>query len=555
MSSLPLPLEEDAPSGFLAWFPYGRQDLPGWRFDVITLLAIIGESSVAEHAQTLTASRLCLLPRIIPAPQALLKPARPQRLPETNAKMVGVYGGVVLDTVGFFANILHPLDEMKAFSFRVLEIKHTEEALKALQAGKPEKPTMTTPKKGGDSWWRMWRMRQAGHTTSSVNTTIHHQTTSPRGGLFDPDPANPSEKPKRKTTTVQFITTDNDLERGSSSNSPTLHSPPNHNRHHHLHIPRTTTIKPSVPATFYSPVHLLSLLSFALTLAIIILSALWEDGTAILATVLISLASSVVCYASLWQPVLMNRTTNSKVPKGDVVIRTREGAFLLIKCTEEVARELYSGTEECRYVVKSDVYRVYMGLGMVLLMVSVVLLGNCGWNSQVLIGGGYICLNGLYWMMGLVKEERFWDLGKRYTMRDVTPEDAKWAHVVPDEHEREHEMTNNGGRWDMKSDNRKKEGQERGHDDDTVPSFTRTMWYAIRETEGQVAWVKRSGAMPKTKQWKKWLEEARDMAKRGEKGWKAVRRKNEIMKEEGAEENAEQMAPAQEVQRKGTIQA
>ncbi|KAK0742373.1 hypothetical protein B0T21DRAFT_409190 [Apiosordaria backusii] len=539
MSSLPLPMEEDAPTGVLSWFPWGRQDLPGWRFDVITLLAIIGESSVAEHAQTLTASRLCLLPRIIPAPQALLKPIRPQRLPEANAKMVGVYGGVVLDTVGFFANILHPLDEMKAFSFKVLEIKHTDEALRAIQAGKTreEKGTVTTPRrKGGDSWWKRWGAKHTNRQQEPINsnsTTVH--TTSPRGGLFDRTESNTTEKPKRKST-VRFTTTDNDLERGSSSTSPTLTSPTNHHphhHHHHVHIPRATTIKPSVPASFYSPVHLLSVLSFLLTIAIIILSALWQDGTAILATVLISLASSVVCYASLWKPVLMNRTTTSKVPKGDVVIRTREGAFLLIKCTEEVARELYSGTEECKYAVESDLYRVYMGLGMVLLMVSVVLLGNCRWNSQVLIGGCYIMLNGLYWMMGLVKEERFWDLKKRYKVRDVTPGDARAAHVVP------------------------KEDEDIHVEEDERPSFTRTMWYAIRETRGQVAWVERSGAMPVTEQWREWLREAREMAERGEKGkgWKAVKRKNEIMAGSAHGEDAAQVAPAQEVQRRGTIQA
>ncbi|KAK0672051.1 hypothetical protein QBC41DRAFT_39021 [Cercophora samala] len=530
MSSLPLPLDEDAPSGALAWFPYGRQDLPGWRFDVITLLAIIGESSVAEHAQTLTASRLCLLPRIIPAPQALLKPVRPQRLPEANAKMAGVHSGVVLDTVGFFANILHPLDEMKPFSFKVLEITHTKEALDAIKAGKTreEKGRLTTSNKGGNngSWWRRSWLRQQKSTTSPSKPTSDTTVLTPsRPGFFDS--ANPAEKPGRKPT-VKFTTaTDNDLERGGSSSTLTPTDPPHHLLHH-----RTSTIKPSVPATFYSPVHLLSLFSFALTLAIIILSALWEDGTAILAIVMISLASSVVCYASLWKPVLMNRTTSGKVPDGDVVIRTREGAFLLIKCREEVARELYSGTEECKYVVESDMYRVYMALGMVLLMVSVVLLGNCGWNSQVLIGGSYICLNGLYWMMGLVEEKRFWDVDRRYKVEDITPEDSKGAHVVPE----------GKGTWE-------KDRLE----DDEIPSFTRTMWYAIRETKGQVAWVKRSGAMPKTKQWKRWLEEAQKMAEKGERGWRAVKRKGEIMKEEGAEDDAEQMAPAQEVQRRGTI--
>ncbi|KAJ4293850.1 hypothetical protein N0V88_005364 [Collariella sp. IMI 366227] len=359
------------PPGPLTWFPWGQQDLPGWRFDVITLLAIIGESSVAEHAQTLTASSLCLLPRIIPAPQALLRPARPQRLPEVTAKMAGVYGGVILDSVGFFANIMHPLEDFKPFAFKVLEIRHA-----------------------------------------------HLHAKRPVPGIL---------------TNLTIVTSEE---------------------------------RYTVPAAYYSPVHFLNVFSTLLTIAIIACAAIWRDGTAILAVSLISLAGSVVCYASWWRPLLMNRRTTNKVPRGDVVIRTREGAFLLVKCTEEVARELYSGTEECRYDV-----------------------------------------------------------------RDVTPEDSKRADDTTDPDD-------------------PREG---------TPSFTRTLWYAVRETR-HGAWVERSGAMPGTEQWKEWLTEAVDEAWKDNRQWEAVRRKNEIMKDalDGSSptgmrhnhpaDKAEQRAPLAEVQ-------
>jgi len=230
----------------------------------------------------------------------------------------------------------------------------------------------------------------------------------------------------------------------------------------------------TVPPTAYSPVHFLSIFSFLLTLGIVIAAGFWSDGTAILAICLMALAGTVVCYASWWRPILMHRRTTNKVPRGDVVIRTREGAFLLVRCTEEVARELYSGTEECRYVSSTRYHRVFMGMGMVLLMVSVVLLGNCTWNSQVLIGGSYILLNGLYWAMGMLPQRYFWELG-RYEIRDVTPDDARSADETTDPDDA-------------------REG---------TPSFTRTLWYAIRETK-HGAWVERSGAMPGTEQWKEW---------------------------------------------------
>ncbi|KAI4112704.1 MAG: hypothetical protein LQ345_006186 [Seirophora villosa] len=59
-------------------FPSSRND---WRLDIVSILAVLGESHIKIHAQAITASRLCLLPRLLPNPQALLQQARPKRLP------------------------------------------------------------------------------------------------------------------------------------------------------------------------------------------------------------------------------------------------------------------------------------------------------------------------------------------------------------------------------------------------------------------------------------------------------------------------------------------
>lgn len=508
---------------------------------MITLLAIIGESSVAEHAQTLTASSLCLLPRIIPAPQALLRPVRPQRLPEVTAKMAGVYGGVVLDTVGFFANIMHPLEDLRPFSFRVLKISHNHGAVgmvppvSAAAAGKANGKGngKGEGRLSGFGEWLLsrWRRRKGKGTgvadgagagagagaaaaqggggrgkAKGTQQTVHFSLEDPERGISssaEVDPA-PGVAPRRTGTMSERIT--------DMLTNPTMIN---------------SEQRYTVPPAYYSPVHILSVVSFLLTIGIVIAAIFWNDGTAILAICLISLASSVVCYASLWRPILMNRRTTNKVPRGDVVIRTRVGAFILIKCTEEVARELYSGTEECRYV-SAEYHRIFMGLGMVLLMVAVVLLGNCGWNSQVFIGASYILLNGLYWLMGLLPQRYFWDLS-RYEVQDVTPEDAQRADETTDP-------------------NDPREG---------APSFTRTLWYAVRETK-YGAWVERSGALPGTDQWKDWLKEAVDEAWKNNRGWEAVRRKNEIMKESVDAssptslrhpfDKAEQHAPLLEVQ-------
>ncbi|KAH8666602.1 hypothetical protein BX600DRAFT_435998 [Xylariales sp. PMI_506] len=484
----------------------------GWRLDVVTLLAVIGESSIAEHSQTITASIVCLLPRIIPAPQALLKGSRPPRMPETTAKMTGVYSGVTLDTVGFFASIIHPLEELQPFAFKMLQISHKDQN----NAGDMEVPKMPH-ENGGTGLNRMFGRRT--NTTASARSgripgppQEEAATAATSGFSGDVESQAPTPGITRRQTVKERMT--------DYISNPTLAS---------------NSKRPAIPAALYSPIHILSIFSVLLTFGIIGASAYWNDGTAILAVTLVSLASSVVGIASWWRPLLMKRSHTNKVPDGDVVIRTREGAFLLIKCTENVARELYAGTEECEYHVGPRMYRALMGLGTFLLMVSVILLGNCKWSSQVFIGASYITLNGMYWAIGLLPKRYFWDLS-RYVVEDITPNDALNADKTTDE------------------------GDQR----EGFKSFTRTLWYVIRETK-RTAWVERSGAAPSTPQWKAWLTEAEEAASMGIRKWTAIARKDELMKmgeneiaelkmkrspiaKEQPPDPAEQAAPAVEVQ-------
>jgi hypothetical protein len=429
------------------WFPRSKES---WSLDIITLLAVIGESSVTDHAQVITSSLLGVLPRIIPAPQALLKPSRPSRMPEVKAKMTGVYNGTLLDTIGFFANIIAPLEDLPALSFRVVHIAHADAAL-------------ASPAGSGD---------ERGHGEHA-------------------------SMPRKPTLTERVQTL--------------LASPALIN----------SDARPAVPPKLLSPTNALSVLSFFLSIGIIVAAVFWQDGPALLAIPLISLCASITGLASLWRPVLMVRRHSGQVPRGDVLIRTREAAFVLVKCTEEVARELYSGTEQCDYYVGERAYRFLMGLGTVILMISVVLLGNCTWNIQVFVGASYIILNGLYWCLGMLPQSYFWDLS-RYRWEDVTPPDARGAHLVTDP-----------------------DDLREGH-----PSFTRTLWYIIRETR-LTGWAERSGAAPSTDQWRRWLREAEDNAIAGTRDWPAVRRKDVLMKEGIVKDNGvkepQPQAPAVQV--------
>ncbi|ORY61518.1 uncharacterized protein BCR38DRAFT_315595, partial [Pseudomassariella vexata] len=478
----------------------------GWRLDVVTLLAVIGESSIAEHSQAITASMMCLLPRIIPAPQALLKGTRPLRMPETTAKMSGVHSGVHLDTVGFFANIIHPLDEFTPFAFKVLHITHKH------------KIEMDGAHDADDGW-----ITRLSNMVKGSKAKANYE----RNGSKIPAP--PPHDGEGRTTSVRFHS---DVE--AAEPQPGIHRRATMKERMTNIIANPTVItdqkRPAVPANLWSPVHILSVFSVLLTFGIIGAAGYWQDGTAILAVSLVALASSVVGAASWWCPILMHRRNTNQVPKGDVIIRTREGAFLLVICTEEVARELYAGTEECEYRIGARMYRALMGLGTFLLMVSVILLGNCTWNSQLFVGASYVVLNGLYWAMGLLPKRLFWDLS-RYEWKEVTPDDAK-------------DTESNAAEDPLEN----------------IKSFTRTLWFAIRETQ-RTSWVEKNGAAPSSPQWRAWLAEAEKAAKNNNRKWPAVARKNEIMRMSDAEletlktfevplekDPAEQVAPATEVQ-------
>lgn len=489
------------------WFPVSKES---WGLDVVTLLAVIGESSMEDHAQPITASVLCLLPRILPAPQALLKSKRPTRLPTYNAQMVGVHNGVALDSVGFFANIIHPLDDQAPYSFKVLEIKHRDDVFLGT---KPQKGPLV-----GRLWQHLLGKRKL---------------AAPKHKLERP-PSEHAAPEKDKREGGKGVKFDVDVEKGDHQPEPTMGIKRRRTAKEKVtdfiaNPTLTPTTRPAVPPAWSSPIHVASVASFVMTMLIFGLTAYWKDGNALIAIFIISVQASLVGYASWWRPRLMVRpphTTN--VPPGDMMIRTREGAFLLVKCTEEVARELYTGTEDCEYHVGPKTYRFLMAMATMLLMVGVVLLGNTRLEAQVLISGSYIALNGAYWLLGMLPRRYFWDLS-RYEWEDITPPDAK---------------------------NSDKPVNEMNNGVEGYPSFTRTLWYAIRETKS-TGWVERSGAAPSTSQWKQWLREAGENAHKN-RNWPAVSRKDEIMRQNingansspgGPEaDHAAQHAPLREVQ-------
>jgi hypothetical protein len=94
-----------------------------WRFAVVGLLPILGEASIREILHPLTASPLACLPRLLPAPHALVPPKRKLTLtPNTNARVVGVYSGNVIEHLPYFADALHLVDMLETNSVQLMKV-------------------------------------------------------------------------------------------------------------------------------------------------------------------------------------------------------------------------------------------------------------------------------------------------------------------------------------------------------------------------------------------------------------------------------------------------
>jgi hypothetical protein len=308
-----------------------------YRLDIVALLGLIGEDATAAHAQMITASPLCLLPRLLPAPQTFLKSSRPVEVrAKSGTRVIGVagkYNGRVLDTISFSASALHPLENSTPFGFRVLRI---------------------TKNRNGEA-------------KKSTTPSDDQQSPAVPSNTRTPTPIAPT----RRQTLSQLMW------RGAPSNT-------------------THGIK------FISPISALSVVGSVLSLCAALQTLYLHDGIGFLAISLLSLVSSISGYASWWKLSSSESSPAGKPRAGDVVIRTEEGAFLVIKCTEEVAKELYFGFETCEYRTSPRLYRLLMGLATITLMLATILLCNCDFQVQLFVGGSYILLKYVFLDIGVI---------------------------------------------------------------------------------------------------------------------------------------------------------
>lgn len=221
----------------------------------------------------------------------------------------------------------------------------------------------------------------------------------------------------------------------------------------------------NVQARTWGPLTFLSILGCAMSIALVITSVVKQDGMALLATLLLSCLSSLVGIGSRWKIKFKDRQAHRDVPKSDVVIYYPQGSFLIVKCEENVARQLYWHPPECQYVVGTTIYRIISLVGTLMLMFGVICLGNATLLLQILYAGAYLILNAAYWTVAALPPSWNWDLG-HFEVKQIYYE-----------------------------------GNEE------CETFTKALWRAVAISRS-TKWVNDGKVAPLSKAWRVWLEEA-----------------------------------------------
>lgn len=231
------------------------------------------------------------------------------------------------------------------------------------------------------------------------------------------------------------------------------------------------TQEATVTVASNGPLTWVLLLGCCLSIALLVSSLVFGDGMSFIATILLSLLSTLIGIANKWDLNLPQRP-KADAPPGDTVIRRPNGSMLVVRCEEDVARELFFAPEGIKYKVSnSSVHRLISLLGTIFLMLSMIAPANARLQLQFAWTGAYIIINSAHWLAAAVPQRRHWDLSC-YEVRE--------------------------------------EGIEGGPN---CTHFTEALWKAIAITK-EVAWVRNGDpALPKTSAWEKWLEEATEHAK------------------------------------------
>ncbi|KAB8072671.1 hypothetical protein BDV29DRAFT_177003 [Aspergillus leporis] len=351
-----------------------NESFEDFHLDIVGFLAILGEGSVSVNYQVSTLSWFTFLPRLLPAPQAFMRPSRPVRLDDVPGMVLGIRSGNCRPHVYRIPHILLPGEQSMKISsdYTVRRFKI------GIKKGEPGAPLIT--------------------------------------------------------------------------------------------------------ARTYGPLPLLAVLSCTMSIALLGLSIRFDDGWAVVATILLSCLSALLGLMCKWSLTLGKRpegTGDTHIPDGDVIIYYPNGSFLIVECKEDIARPLFFAPERCNYLLSGTWYRSLALLGTMMLMFGVIALGNAGARMQVAFAASYLLLNAAYWMVAALPERLHWDYSALQIEEDV-------PRGLPDP---------------PKED---PDGQGK-------PTFSYALWCAIKLTKS-TKWVRTGRIAPDTQAWDKWLRMADDVA-------------------------------------------
>ncbi|TKA31220.1 hypothetical protein B0A54_15275 [Friedmanniomyces endolithicus] len=111
-----------------------------------------------------------------------------------------------------------------------------------------------------------------------------------------------------------------------------------------------TTSEPSVKANAVGPMAYVTLLGFTLSVILFTISIVFGDGMSLVATLSLSLLSTLTGVGNSWRLELPKRNAGF-APPGDTVIKWANGRYLVIRCDEDVARALFFAPERIDYLI------------------------------------------------------------------------------------------------------------------------------------------------------------------------------------------------------------
>lgn len=228
--------------------------------------------------------------------------------------------------------------------------------------------------------------------------------------------------------------------------------------------------RPEVKSRTTGPLSFLALLGFFMSLTLLVVSIEKEDGMSLLATLSLSFVSTIIGIGSRWKLTLPKRRDTRKIPRSDVIIKYPQGAFIVVKCSEEIQRELYWHVEKCDYRVPLRVYRILSLVATLLLMAGVIFLANASILLQILWAGAYVILNAAYWAVAALPQNLHWDLAA-FECNEL-------------------EIQGFG---------------EPGYDKPT--RFTDALWLVVAITKAS-SWAQDFDIAPKSEDWAEWLRKA-----------------------------------------------